>query len=56
VPVHNVSMPLLMRTNPDRPPFLVVEVPLGDVEVPLGDTEATGAPAEPLSRPLVESA
>ena len=56
VPVHNVSMPLLLRTNPDRPPFLVVEVPLGDVEVPLGDTEATGAPAEPLGRPLVESA
>jgi len=49
VPVHNVSMPLLLRTNPDRPPFLVVEVPLGD-------TEATGAPAEPLGRPLVESA
>ena len=27
VPVHNVSMPLLMRVNPNRPPFLIVEVP-----------------------------
>lgn len=49
VPVHNVAMPLLLRINPDRPPFLVVEVPLGD-------TEAAGAPAEPLGRPLVKSA
>ena len=30
VPVHNVSMPLLTRTFPDRPPFRVFEVPLGD--------------------------
>src|SRR5258705_6523252 len=28
IPVHNVAMPLLMRTNPNRPPFLVVEVPI----------------------------
>jgi len=27
VPVHNVSMPLLTRVNPNRPPFLIVEVP-----------------------------
>ena len=26
VPVYNVAMPLLARTNPDRPPFLVVEI------------------------------
>ena len=32
VPVHNVSMPLLMRTNPNRPPFLIVEMPLDDAE------------------------
>ena len=28
VPVYNVAMPLLTRTNPDRPPFLIVELPL----------------------------
>ena len=26
VPVYNVSLPLLNRTFPDRPPFLVLEV------------------------------
>src|SRR2546423_99577 len=30
VPVHNVAMPLLMRVNPDRPPFLIVQVPLAE--------------------------
>jgi Icc-related predicted phosphoesterase len=30
VPVYNVAMPLLGRLNPDRPPFLIVELPLGD--------------------------
>ncbi len=49
VPVHNVAMPLLLRTNPDRPPFLIVEVPLSDGEV-------VSAPAEPLGSPLVKSA
>src|SRR5512139_2119917 len=28
VPVYNVAMPLLARTNPTRPPFLIVEIPL----------------------------
>jgi Icc-related predicted phosphoesterase len=27
VPVYNVSLPLLRRTHPDRPPFRVLEVP-----------------------------
>src|SRR5687767_14909278 len=27
VPVYNVAMPLLARTQPDRPPFLIVELP-----------------------------
>ena len=49
IPVHNVSMPLLMRTNPDRPPFLVVEVPLDDVDT-------TPSKAQPRGRPLVKSA
>jgi Icc-related predicted phosphoesterase len=50
VPVHNVAMPLLLRTNPDRPPFLIVEVPLGDTEA------NTSTSAEPRGRPLVKSA
>lgn len=28
IPVYNVAMPLLTRTNPTRPPFLIVEIPL----------------------------
>src|ERR1041384_7795211 len=32
IPVHNVSMPLLTRVNPNRPPFLIVELPLGESE------------------------
>jgi Icc-related predicted phosphoesterase len=47
VPVHNVSMPLLTRTNPNRPPFLIVEVPLD---------EAAGPTAEARGEPLVKSA
>jgi Icc-related predicted phosphoesterase len=30
VPVYNVSMPLLMRSFPDQPPFRVFELPAGD--------------------------
>ena len=49
IPVHNVAMPLLMRTNPNRPPFLVVEVPL--------EGAGMAAPgAEARRRPLVKSA
>src|SRR5262245_17051016 len=32
VPVHNVAMPLLARTRTDRPPFLVISMPLGEGE------------------------
>lgn len=49
VPVHNVAMPLLLRANPDRPPFLIVEIPLEEHET------ATPA-AEPRGKPLVKSA
>ena len=49
VPVHNVAMPLLARTNPNRPPFLVVEVPLNDAQ-------AATAKADPAREPLVKSA
>jgi Icc-related predicted phosphoesterase len=48
VPVHNVSMPLLTRVNPNRPPFLIVEVPR--------DVGDTAAPVEPRGEPLVKSA
>jgi Icc-related predicted phosphoesterase len=33
VPVYNVSMPLLTRTYPDRPPFRVFEVPLTGADI-----------------------
>ncbi len=49
VPVHNVAMPLLMRVNPNRPPFLIVEVPLDEAD-------AAAGPAEPRREPLVKSA
>jgi len=32
VPVYNVSMPLLTRSFPDRPPFRVFDVPISDEE------------------------
>lgn len=52
VPVYNVAMPLLTRTNPDRPPYLIVELPI-DGDQP----HAAGPPATtPLSEPLVKSA
>ena len=51
VPVYNVAMPLLTRTNPDRPPYLIVEVPLS------GGTPSTSQPPSGvLSEPLVKSA
>jgi Icc-related predicted phosphoesterase len=49
IPVHNVAMPLLMRTNPNRPPFLVVEMPIDAAG-------AGGSAAEPRREPLVKSA
>lgn len=44
VPVHNVAMPLLMRVAPDRPPFLIVEVPLEEIESTPTLTAARGNP------------
>jgi Icc-related predicted phosphoesterase len=43
VPVYNVAMPLLARLNPDRPPFLVVELPLE-----MAEPGPTAVPAPPL--------
>lgn len=45
VPVYNVAMPLMARLNPDRPPYLVVELPLDD-ETP--DAPAAAPPALPV--------
>lgn len=50
VPVYNVAMPLLARLNPDRPPFLILELPLDDAEQP--PVEA-GAPRQ---EPIVKTA
>jgi len=49
VPVYNVAMPLMARLHPDRPPYLVVELPLED--------EAPGAvPSQTLADPVVKTA
>jgi Icc-related predicted phosphoesterase len=51
VPVFNVAMPLLARRNPDRPPFLVFELPMdGDGQ------DASVPPAATTAPPLVKSA
>lgn len=44
IPVYNVAMPLLARLNPDRPPYLIVELPL--------DGEVTAPPSQPAAAPL----
>ena len=41
IPVYNVAMPLLARTNPTRPPFLIVEIPL---EPPVAESPASAPP------------
>jgi Icc-related predicted phosphoesterase len=53
VPVYNVAMPLLARLNPDRPPYLVVELPLED-DVARVPPQQPGAPA--LADPVVKTA
>jgi Icc-related predicted phosphoesterase len=50
VPVYNVAMPLLARVNPDRPPYLIVEVPLDAAETPHPQAGTTQA------EPVVKSA
>jgi Icc-related predicted phosphoesterase len=51
VPVYNVAMPLLTRTNPERPPYLIVEIPLSCPTPP-----SSQPPSGVLSEPLVKSA
>jgi Icc-related predicted phosphoesterase len=49
VPVYNVSMPLLARLHPDRPPFLILDLPVeGDAPSP--------RPGAPLGDPLARTA
>ena len=50
IPVYNVAMPLLARLNPDRPPFLILELPLHD-----GEQLPTNAGAQ-RQEPLVKTA
>jgi Icc-related predicted phosphoesterase len=47
VPVYNVAMPLLARSQPDRPPFLIVEIP-GDAEAAPTPSQIGTASAPPL--------
>jgi len=49
VPVYNVAMPLMARLNPERPPYLVLELPLED------DAPETAVPP-PLGEPMVKTA
>jgi len=52
VPVYNVAMPLLARINPDRPPYLIVKIPLlGETAAPPGQP-----PAAPFNEPVVKTA
>jgi Icc-related predicted phosphoesterase len=50
VPVYNVAMPLLARTHPDRPPFLIVEI-AREIEAPSAPTAG-----QTTSPPLVRTA
>jgi Icc-related predicted phosphoesterase len=49
IPVYNVAMPLLLRLNPDRPPFLIFELPLRDAG-------QAAAPQPPPVEPVVKTA
>lgn len=52
VPVYNVAMPLLARVNPDRPPYLIVELPITSEPV----HPASQPPSGPLADPVVKTA
>jgi Icc-related predicted phosphoesterase len=53
VPVYNVAMPLLARLNPNRPPYLIVELPMAADAVPASTQQAGTAP---LADPVVKTA
>lgn len=48
IPVYNVAMPLLARLNPDRPPYLVVELPLRADAARSVSEPPTGTLADPI--------
>ena len=52
IPVYNVAMPLLTRINPDRPPYLVVNLPLHGDAAQRGTQPPTGV----LNPPVVKTA
>jgi Icc-related predicted phosphoesterase len=51
VPVYNVAMPLLSRAYPERPPYLIVELPLDGDHVHPSSPPAT----TPLNDPVVKT-
>ena len=50
VPVYNVAMPLLTRMNPDRPPFLILELPTGAADPSTSQPPSGASHGEPLVR------
>jgi len=50
VPVYNVALPLLSRTQPERPPFLIVEIPTGEEAPPPPAQPGSASTAPPLVR------
>jgi Icc-related predicted phosphoesterase len=52
IPVYNVAMPLMARLNPDRPPYLIVKLPL-HAEVARSVSQP---PTGPLAEPIIKSA
>ena len=51
VPVFNVAMPLLARSNPDRPPYLIYEVPVDAAE-----SHGQSQSGQTMADPVVKSA
>ena len=51
IPVYNVAMPLLARLYPNRPPYLIVELPL-----PAEPPPPAGPPTGTLAEPVIKSA
>ena len=50
VPVYNVALPLMARTHPERPPFLIVEIPRD------GEQSVAATPAPTTGEPIVKTA
>lgn len=48
VPVYNVSLPLLSRVHPDRPPYLMVDIPLDDGSAQTAPEDVVAEPARAM--------